>query len=277
MAAPTIHEVRLQEDISRGATGGPRFKTIIVTGAAGSEQRVAQWAQARWRFDVSHALRNPTQAQALEAFFLARMGRLHGFRFKDWSDYTATNEPLTETGAPTVQLQKTYTSGAVSYVRTIYKPVSGTVSLRKNGSGPLGGISVDTTTGLVTLPVVITKSITGITQAASAVVTVGAAHGFATNDLVYISGVVGMTQINGQVGTVTATGASTITVNIDSTNYTTYSSGGTAVKYLTTTDVLDWSGEFDVPVRLDVDDFEMEQQDVGIRNWKRIPLEELRG
>lgn len=274
MPAPVVVETpRFPEDIARGAVGGPRFKTIVTTTDSGGEQRSPRWSRARWYFDVAQGLRSPAQGQTLEAFFLAVMGRANGFRFKDWGDYTATNEPLVETGAPTVQLIKTYTFGALSYVRTIYKPVSG-VTLRKNGSN-LGGISTDTTTGLVTLPVVITKSITAITQASSAVVTVGASHGFATNDLVYISGVVGMTQINGQVGTVTATGANTITVNINSTSYTAYTSGGTAVKYLTTTDVLDATFEFDIPMRLDVDEFEMEYQDVGIRNWQRIPLVEL--
>lgn len=71
------------------------------------------------------------------------------------------------------------------------------------------------------------KSITAITKAASAVVTVGA-HTFVVGDVVAFSGVVGMTQINGLTGTVTAIGAATITVNINSSVFTAYASGGTA-------------------------------------------------
>ena len=71
------------------------------------------------------------------------------------------------------------------------------------------------------------KAITAITKAASAVATVGT-HTFIVGDVVEFSGVVGMTQINSLLGTVTAIGATTITVNINSSGFTTYVSGGTA-------------------------------------------------
>lgn len=71
------------------------------------------------------------------------------------------------------------------------------------------------------------KSITGITKAASAVVTVGT-HTFVEGDVVEFASVAGMTQINGLTGTVTAIGATTITVNINSSGFSTYTSGGTA-------------------------------------------------
>lgn len=275
-AAPVIDEVRLQETISRGATGGPEYATVVVIGAAGTEQRIAQRSQGLYRFDVQHEMRTAAMAAEIVAFFQARQGRARGFRFKDWADYSATNEPLSPTGTPTVQLIKTYTSGLVSRVRLITKPVSGTVTLRKN-TVSLGGISVATTTGLVTLPVVNSKSITGITAAGAAVVTVGAAHGFAAGDLIYFTGVVGMTQINGLVGTITATAATTITVNIASSGFTAYSSGGTAATYLTATDDLDASFEFDTPVRFDMDRLEVEQVDVDYFNFSQIPLVELLG
>jgi uncharacterized protein (TIGR02217 family) len=276
VGAPVIDEVRLPELLSRGATGGPGFSTVVVISASGAEQRIAQRSQGLYQYQIQHEMRTAAMAAALIAFFQAREGRARGFRFQDKSDYQATNEPLAPTGIPTVQLIKTYTSGLVSRVRPITKPVTGTVTLRKNASN-LVGISVDTTTGLVTLPVVNSKSITAITKASSAVVTVGAAHGFATNDLVYFSGVVGMTEINGQVGTVTATGATTITVNINSTNYTTYSSGGTAATYVTTTDVLDATYQFDVPVRFDMDNLRYIQQDLDYFDFNELPLMEVRG
>lgn len=70
-------------------------------------------------------------------------------------------------------------------------------------------------------------AITAITKAASAVATVGT-HTFVYGDIVLFSGVVGMTEINGLTGAVTATDATTITVNINSTAFSTYVSGGTA-------------------------------------------------
>ena len=75
-----------------------------------------------------------------------------------------------------------------------------------------------------------TATITGITAAASAVVT--AANDFAINYRVSFSGVVGMVEINNLTGTVSAASASSFTVNIASTGFTAYSSGGVATQLM---------------------------------------------
>jgi len=70
------------------------------------------------------------------------------------------------------------------------------------------------------------NTITGITKANPCVVTVGAGHGLVNGQLVRINGVVGMTELNGGTFICTvATNAITL-LDTDSTNYTTYSSGG---------------------------------------------------
>jgi hypothetical protein len=151
------------------------------------------------------------------------------------------------------------------------------MTMRKNGAS-FTAFTVDTTTGVVTLTTALnSKSITAITKAAQAVVTVGAAHGFIATDVVYISGVLGMTEINGLVGTVVSTGATTITLTIDSTLFSTYTSAGTAATYMDSNDVWDWSGTYDIPVRFDTDAMKFELTDVGIRSWESIPLIEMRG
>lgn len=74
------------------------------------------------------------------------------------------------------------------------------------------------------------KVITNITQAVSAVVTINA-HGIpagATGVMVWFNEVAGMTEINGLTGTVTVLSANTFSVNIDSTGFTPYASGGIA-------------------------------------------------
>jgi len=77
-----------------------------------------------------------------------------------------------------------------------------------------------------------TITITGATQANPCQVT-AVGHGLATGDVIEIYGVVGMTQLNGNTYSVVKTGANTITlkdpstlVDINSTGYTAYSSGG---------------------------------------------------
>ena len=145
-------EVQFPNDISYGSSGGPEYATDIVASVSGYEQRNINWEQARARFNVAHGVKTKAQLDALIAFFRARKGRAHGFRFKDWTDYQATNETLgTGNGTQTqFQLVKRYASGSVTELRTIVKPVAGTVQIYKSGVLQTSGLSVDTTTGVVT-------------------------------------------------------------------------------------------------------------------------------
>ena len=72
------------------------------------------------------------------------------------------------------------------------------------------------------------KNITAITKANPAVVT-STAHGLTDGTVVTIAAVTGMTEINGKVAVTRSTGANTFElVGVDSTAFTTYTSGGTA-------------------------------------------------
>lgn len=148
----TFHEIQFPFDIAYGASGGPGYSTSVVQTASGFEQRNMNWSAARGSWDVSSGLKQPSQLETLIAFFRARKGRACGFRFKDWTDYQATGQALgTGDGeTQTFQLVKTYASGAGSETRTITKPVSGTVVVYADGAKQTTGVSVDTTTGVVT-------------------------------------------------------------------------------------------------------------------------------
>ena len=156
-----FHEVRFPDNISRGARGGPERRTQIVELASGDEERNASWADSRRRYDVAYGIRRADDLAAVVAFFEARNGRLHGFRYKDWADYksalpsqaiTATDQQIgTGTGSlQTFQLAKRYTSGAQTWVRTIAKPVAGTVRVALGMVEQMSGWTLDTTTGVVT-------------------------------------------------------------------------------------------------------------------------------
>ena len=147
-----FHEVRFPDNIAYGATGGPEFATTVVATGSGHEKRNVNWAEARGRWDVTSGLKKQAQIDELIAFFRARRGRAYGFRFKDWTDHNATGQ-LLGTGDDAMtqfQLVKHYPSGSVIEVRTITKPVAGTVKVYLDGVEQLSGWSVDTTTGLVT-------------------------------------------------------------------------------------------------------------------------------
>ena len=74
------------------------------------------------------------------------------------------------------------------------------------------------------------QAITGITKANPAVVTYSGSDTYANGDMVWIDGVVGMTEVNGREFTVANvnTGSNTFELSgVNSTGYTTYTSGGT--------------------------------------------------
>lgn len=75
-----------------------------------------------------------------------------------------------------------------------------------------------------------TKAISGITKANPAVVTT-ATHGYSNGDHIWINDVGGMTELNGRRFTIANVTSTTFELSgVDSSNYTTYTSGGTAAK-----------------------------------------------
>jgi uncharacterized protein (TIGR02217 family) len=158
-----FHEIRFPANLSFGSVGGPERRTEIVTLANGFEERNTPWAHSRRRYDAGVGLRSLNDVETLIAFFEARAGQLHGFRWKDWSDYKScaplsTPSPLDQLievgdGVRTVfPLQKTYVSGLQSYTRPIRKPVAGSVTVAVSDDPKVQGheFTVNVETGEVT-------------------------------------------------------------------------------------------------------------------------------
>ena len=156
-----FHEIRFPFAVAIGAVGGPQRRTEIVTLVSGREERNSPWADSLRRWDAGPGVKSLDDLHALIAFFEARRGRLHGFRFRDPIDnrscapsavpHFADQLIASGDGVTTeFQLVKTYTSGAEVWARTIAKPVEGTVSAGIDGVE--AAISVDLTTGLVSFP-----------------------------------------------------------------------------------------------------------------------------
>ncbi len=135
-----FHEVRFPASLSFGSVGGPERRTDIVTLANGFEERNTPWAHSRRRYDAGLGMRSLDDIETMISFFEARQGQMYGFRWKDWSDYKSGSASADVDHGDQViargdgertefQLVKTYSSGGVSYVRPITKPVLGTVRL----------------------------------------------------------------------------------------------------------------------------------------------------
>ncbi len=134
-----------------GTLGGPEFNTTVIVLGSGYEQRNANWAQSRGRWQIGDRLYDRAELEYLITFFRAMRGAANSFRFKDWADYQGINEVVGVADNSTTQFQltKTYAIGGQSQTRPIKKPVTGTTTVQVAGVEQTG-VSVDTTTGIIT-------------------------------------------------------------------------------------------------------------------------------
>ncbi|NGP18697.1 DUF2460 domain-containing protein [Devosia aurantiaca] len=153
----TFHHTRFPLDIALGARGGPERKTDVVQLAGGGERRNGRWHHSRRRYNAGYGVKSRADMQAVLAFFEERRGRLHGFLWRDGLDHSSggavplPTDQLIGTGdgvRTQFQLSKRYGAAFDPYLRTIAKPVAGSVRVAVGGV-ELSGWTVDVTTGIV--------------------------------------------------------------------------------------------------------------------------------
>lgn len=155
-----FHDIRFPFAVALGASGGPERRTEIVPLQSGREARNAPWSGSRRRWDAAPGVKSLDDVHDLIAFFEARRGALHGFRFRDPLDNrscapssapAATDQVIgTGDGAVQVfQLVKHYDSGGQAWTRAITRPVEGSVAVAVDGQAVAA--AVDHATGEITL------------------------------------------------------------------------------------------------------------------------------
>ena len=143
-------DVRFPLDIGRKASVSPSFSTQTIEAHSGHEQRSADWADARMRFDAGPGIRSEADLATLIAFFRARRGAARGFRFTDPYDqdsaaWGAAISPLDQVigqgdgAASSFQLVKHYGGGSDPQVRRITRPVTGSVRIAIDGVEQITG------------------------------------------------------------------------------------------------------------------------------------------
>lgn len=130
--------------LGQAASVTPGFSTAIVTTGSGHEQRNADWAAARLRFDAGPGVRSQADLETLIAFFRARRGAAKAFRFRDPLDHSSRGM----TGTPSVldqvlgvgdgiatefALIKRYGTGDEAEIRPITRPVAGSIMVAVDG------------------------------------------------------------------------------------------------------------------------------------------------
>lgn len=126
--------IRLPEDISYGASGGPGFSTNVVVLENSAEHRNINWEAPRYSYSIGYDSLNSERAKKLMAFFCIVRGRAYSFRFKDWFDYDARDQKLLKIDGQRYQLVKLYKiSDNFFYDRRISKPCEESLII-KNGN-----------------------------------------------------------------------------------------------------------------------------------------------
>jgi uncharacterized protein (TIGR02217 family) len=142
----TILDTELDPCVGFGFAGGPEFSTRITGLANGHERRNARWASPRHRWTAPFANISDSDYREIKRVFMVCRGMANGFLFKDWLDFTATNEPLGDapSGSTAVRLAKVSTADGVDYTRNITRPLSAGFTLYQAGVAKAGTLDVDT-------------------------------------------------------------------------------------------------------------------------------------
>ncbi len=132
-------ELQMPTYVSEGAVAVDDWNTQTNVLPSGRQQRIALQSKVLGRWTINFSTVDETKHKALRNFKLAVKGAYLAFRFRDPADFKSDGQqscsPATGNGSATAfQLQKTYTvdSPGTSYVRTITKPVNGTVAVYVN-------------------------------------------------------------------------------------------------------------------------------------------------
>lgn len=158
-------EERLSDLIRYGSSWQDEFAVNTVRTSGGQEYRSLIHPYPVRVFDISYMLDNARLWSKLVNVYMRAHGTFAGFRarcFDEWSSNgqtgtpTMLDQPTIRVSAGIYQLVKRYgtdkAAGASGYAyRLIKKPVAGTLLVAKNGTVVSSGVTLDSTTGRITI------------------------------------------------------------------------------------------------------------------------------
>lgn len=267
---PFLNEL-LNPCIDYGSAFGEAYSVDIVVDAADNTYTRLRHPYPVARYEVGFGNKDYefTINYVLDLFHRCG-GMFGGLRLRDRIDYSTNGyegTPQASDGpaatldeiSGTYQIVRWYgdPSDPLATRRRVTKPVSGSVVVgirADNGTTyPITDFSVNENTGVITLGPNKNRSIQSMILGATTAIQIGTLHGFVTGDSVVISDVVGTTEINGLRGSVLSTGPDSILVNINSTGFTAYTSGGQVNTRPQEGEQLMAGCLFDIPVRFETD------------------------
>lgn len=147
-------EIRFPDSISFNSSTILEFNTTIITSKNGKEYRNVNWNNNKMKFNIVNGIKTKTELDEVIKFFRNVKGKAYGFRFKDWTDFSAINQQIGIGDGETKEFQliKTYTINGNTYTRKIKKPVISTIKVFLDGI-ETNDFSIDLTNGLITFEV----------------------------------------------------------------------------------------------------------------------------
>lgn len=237
------------------------------------------WWNSLRKFEFGFVPMLPDEWAILEGLFEVTAGGAYGFLMQDPKDSkvalgqgelmayngVALGPSGVGYGEPSYQLMRVYSviGSPRKTARRITRPRFATAT--RNGT-PLtagagaGNISLNTQTGIVTFVADSSQAVSSIATGADTVVNFSGGAGIVADldvgERVYLAGLAGSAAaaLNGMSHEITAKGASSLTIDTVTTGLA--ATGGTAYKYPQADDVLEWSGNFYVPVHFDNDNLD---------------------
>lgn len=144
-------EIRFPESISFNSSSILQFNTTIINTKNGNESRNINWNTNKMKYNIINGIKTIDELNEITSFFRNVKGCGYGFRFKDWSDYSATTQQIGLGDGTTTEFRliKTYIISGNIYTRKITKPIISTIKIYLN-SIETTDFSIDLTTGLIT-------------------------------------------------------------------------------------------------------------------------------
>lgn len=154
----------LDTDYAPGATGGPRWGVVTISGASRRKQkRYRRTSQPWFEWNLAYIIRTAADAAALRRFRDAHEGGLFPFRFEWYEEPSASDEQFGEDAGTTHQLRLNRDQGTRTYDLDITRPVEPTTVKKGTTLGTAVTLTetvdfdVDYATGIVTLNVALTS------------------------------------------------------------------------------------------------------------------------
>lgn len=278
---------RFPDDIACWAEGGNKFYNTTVKMNSGARQVNINWSQGLASFRISGGWRTINNNSGSDQYAIKHLIEFHdsmygsaiGFRFKDFHDYQVTKEngllgkSGMGTGIPKYQFYKSYSYGSNTTYRAIKKLVDGTIKVFVNGALN-NDLTIDPNSGTIVFNPIKKATITNISVGSNCVVTTQYDNTFSSGETIYISGLNGSNSINNNAYIITVVSTNSFALNNTNNSLITYQ--GLAGKFPQPSDLLQFSGEFDIPCSFVDDVLDKKLNDQGFIELGLINIGELR-